>query len=184
MENILQMLGPLVIVLLIAILSNARRRKAQQQQLKEERMNVRCRRAIPHRLLSWKIFRSRRNRNRWFCGRTKKRLCRLPKEPARPEPRKARSSCETPQSQVPPVPVDSPTRMRSVPATSLLDLSPQTFRQGIILAEIPVLPKHVAVGNLLRSENHQSSVKRYFGNNPPRLGVLQGTMDCYRRPLY
>ena len=33
MENILQLLGPLVIILLISILSNARRRKAQQQKV-------------------------------------------------------------------------------------------------------------------------------------------------------
>ena len=43
----------------------------------------------------------------------------------------------------PPIPVDSPTSLstRPVPITSLIDLSPETFRQGIILAEILGRPK-------------------------------------------
>lgn len=43
----------------------------------------------------------------------------------------------------PPVPADSPTRLptRPLPSTSLLDLSPNTFRQGIILSEILGKPK-------------------------------------------
>ncbi|GEM_PF-969060 len=43
----------------------------------------------------------------------------------------------------PPVPADSPTRLptRPLPSTSLLDLSPDTFRQGIILSEILGKPK-------------------------------------------
>ncbi len=45
--------------------------------------------------------------------------------------------------ELPPVPVDSPTPLptKSVPATSLIGLSPDTFRQGIILAEILGRPK-------------------------------------------
>lgn len=45
--------------------------------------------------------------------------------------------------QVPPVPVDSRTPLptKSVPATSLIDPSPETFREGIILAEILGRPK-------------------------------------------
>ncbi len=44
---------------------------------------------------------------------------------------------------VPPVPVDSPSRLpsRRLPATSLIELNPETFRQGIILAEILGQPK-------------------------------------------
>jgi hypothetical protein len=43
----------------------------------------------------------------------------------------------------PPVPVDSPTPLptKPVPVTSLIDPSPETFRQGIILAEILGKPK-------------------------------------------
>ncbi len=43
----------------------------------------------------------------------------------------------------PPVPVENPTRLPSkrLPATSLLELSHQTFREGIILSEILGRPK-------------------------------------------
>jgi hypothetical protein len=43
----------------------------------------------------------------------------------------------------PPVPVDSPTSLptKPIPVTSLIDPSPETFRQGIILAEILGKPK-------------------------------------------
>lgn len=45
--------------------------------------------------------------------------------------------------EVPPVPVDSPSRLpsRPLPVTSLIELNPETFRQGIILAEILGQPK-------------------------------------------
>ena len=47
------------------------------------------------------------------------------------------------QIEPPPVPVDSPTPLstKPLPATSLLSLSPETFRQGVILAEILGRPK-------------------------------------------
>ncbi len=47
------------------------------------------------------------------------------------------------QIEPPPVPVDSPTPLptKPLPATSLLNLSPETFRQGIILKEILGRPK-------------------------------------------
>ena len=47
------------------------------------------------------------------------------------------------QIEPPPVPVDSPTPLptKPLPATSLLSLSPETFRQGIILKEILGRPK-------------------------------------------
>lgn len=43
----------------------------------------------------------------------------------------------------PPVPVDASTRLptKPLPATSLIELNPETFRQGIILAEILGRPK-------------------------------------------
>lgn len=64
------------------------------------------------------------------------------KEPEPPAPQElAQPVDENPQPQPPPVPVESPTGIRSVPATSLLDLSPQTFRQGIILKEILERPR-------------------------------------------
>ena len=60
-------------------------------------------------------------------------------EPEPPAPQEPAQPVENPQP--PPVPVKSPTGIRSVPATSLLDLSPQTFRQGIILKEILERPR-------------------------------------------
>ena len=62
-------------------------------------------------------------------------------EPEPPAPQEPDPPVEKPQRQPPPVPVESRTGIRSVPVTSLLDLSPQTFRQGIILKEILERPR-------------------------------------------
>ena len=62
-------------------------------------------------------------------------------EPEPPAPQEPDQPVEKPQPQPPPVPVESPAGIRSVPVTSLLDLSPQTFRQGIILKEILERPR-------------------------------------------
>ena len=50
---------------------------------------------------------------------------------------------ETKPIEPPPIPVDSRTSLptKPVPITSLIDPSPETFRQGIILAEILGKPK-------------------------------------------
>ena len=50
---------------------------------------------------------------------------------------------QTQPIEPPPVPVDAPTKLptKPLPATSLIELSPETFRQGIILAEILGRPK-------------------------------------------
>lgn len=52
---------------------------------------------------------------------------------------------EQPPIEPPPVPVDSPTKLptRPLPVTSLIELSPETFRQGIILSEILGKPKGI-----------------------------------------
>ena len=141
MENILQLLGPLVIILLISILSNARRRKAQQQKVErgtDERAMSESDTAPPPFM---EDFPFETQQEQMVLQRDEEEVMPVAEEPARPEPEKPDPVIETPQSQVPPVPVDSPTRTRSVPATSLLDLSPQTFRQGIILSEILGPPK-------------------------------------------
>ena len=141
MENILQLLGPLVIILLISILSNARRRKAQQQKVgrgTDERAMSESDTAPPPFM---EDFPFETQQEQMVLQRDEEEVMPVAEEPARPEPEKPDPVVETPQSQVPPVPIDSPTRTRSVPATSLLDLSPQTFRQGIILAEILGPPK-------------------------------------------
>lgn len=50
---------------------------------------------------------------------------------------------QTQPIEPPPVPVDAPTKLptKPLPATSLIELSPETFRQGIILSEILGRPK-------------------------------------------
>ena len=58
-----------------------------------------------------------------------------------PEPIAVQEPVEPSPPQPPPVPVESPPGIRSLPATALLDLSPQTFRQGIILREILGRPR-------------------------------------------
>ena len=62
-------------------------------------------------------------------------------EPEPTAPQEQAQPVENPRPQPPPVPVESPAGIRSIPATSLLDLSPQTFRQGIILKEILERPR-------------------------------------------
>lgn len=57
------------------------------------------------------------------------------------EPVADQEPVDPPQPQPPPVPVESPPGIRSIPATALLDLSPSTFRQGIILREILDRPR-------------------------------------------
>ncbi len=63
-------------------------------------------------------------------------------EQSEPEPVQEPAPEGTPV-EPPPIPVDSPTPLptKPVPVTSLIDPSPETFRQGIILAEILGKPK-------------------------------------------
>ena len=141
MESIIQMLAPLIIVLLISILSNARRRKAQQQKV-ERGMDERAmaeREDTPPPFMEDFPFETQLEQ--MIQQQDEKEDVPVAEEPTPPEPESPDPVVETPQPQPPPVPVDSPTGRRSVPATSLLNLSPQTFRQGIILSEILGRPK-------------------------------------------
>ncbi|MCE2414352.1 hypothetical protein J4G07_10125 [Candidatus Poribacteria bacterium] len=141
MENILQMLGPLVIVILISILSNARRRKAQQRDAERqagERVTPESEETPPPFM---EDFPFETQLEQMILQQDEQEVVPVAEEPMRPEAEQPDPVVETPKPQPPPVPVESPTRTRSVPATSLLDLSPQTFRQGIILSEILGRPK-------------------------------------------
>ena len=141
MENILQMLGPLVIVILISILSNARRRKAQQRDAERqagERVTPESEETPPPFM---EDFPFETQLDQMILQQDEQEVVPVAEEPMRPEAEQPDPVVETPKPQPPPVPVESPTRTRSVPATSLLDLSPQTFRQGIILSEILGRPK-------------------------------------------
>ena len=141
MENIIQMLAPLIIVLLISILSNARRRKAQQNaERRTDEQAMSESEDTPPPFMEDFPFETQLEQ---MILQQDEREETLPvvEEPARPESESSEPVVETSQPQPPPVPVESPTGRRSVPATSLLNLSPQTFRQGIILSEILGRPK-------------------------------------------
>ena len=144
MESILQALAPLLIVILISILGNSRRRKAQQRNIERQRDEGAARDesaapesddALPPFMQDFP-FEMQMEEEDESEVMPVAAVESTPPEPEEPEP-----VVETPQPQPPPVPVDSPTGRRSIPATSLLDLSPQTFRQGIILSEILGRPK-------------------------------------------
>ena len=141
MESIIQMLAPLLIVLLISILSNSRRRKAQQRNAErttDERAMSESDEAPPPFM---EDFPFETRLEQMIAQQDEAEVMQAVEEPAPPEPQNPDPVVETPRPEPPPVPVDSPTSRRSVPATSLLDLSPQTFRQGIILSEILGRPK-------------------------------------------
>ena len=140
MESIIQMLAPLLIVILISILSNSRRRKAQQRNAERregEHAMSESEEAPPPFMEDFPF----ETQLEQMISQQDEAVTPVAEEPARLEPEPPDPVVEAPQSQPPPVPVDSPTGRRSVPATSLLDLSPQTFRQGIILSEILGRPK-------------------------------------------
>ncbi len=141
MENIIQMLAPLIIVLLISILSSSRRRKAQQRDAERkagERVTPEREETPPPFM---EDFPFETQLEQMILQQDEADVTPVAEEPVPLEPEKSDSVVETSQPQPPPVPVDSPTGRRAVPATSLLDLSPQTFRQGIILSEILGRPR-------------------------------------------
>ena len=141
MESIIQMLAPLIIVLLISILSNARRRKAQQRDA-ERKGNERAMSEsddTPPPFMEDFPFETQLEQMILQEDEKEETPPVVAEEPARPEAEQPDPVVEEPQ--LPPVPVESPTGIRSVPGTSLLNLSPQTFRQGIILSEILGRPK-------------------------------------------
>ena len=88
MENILQLLGPLVIILLISILSNARRRKAQQQKVErgtDERAMSESDTAPPPFM---EDFPFETQQEQMVLRRDEEEVMPVAEEPARPEPEK------------------------------------------------------------------------------------------------
>ncbi len=137
MESIIQMLAPLIIVILISLLSNSRRRKAQQRNAERERNANTMPESDDAPPPFMEDFPFATELEEMIAQQDEEEVAPVVEEPTPPEP-----VVETPEPQPPPpAPVDSPTGRRSVPATSLLNLSPQTFRQGIILSEILGRPK-------------------------------------------
>ena len=141
MESIIQMLAPLIIVILISLLSNSRRRKAQQRNAERERdeNTMAESEATPPPFMEDFPFETQLEQI--IAQQDEEEVPPVAEEPTSAQPEQPDPTVEAPQPQPPPVPVDSPTGRRSLPATSLLNLSPQTFRQGIILSEILGRPK-------------------------------------------
>lgn len=151
MESIIQLLAPLIIVILISLVSNSRRRKAQQQRNMERQQqpNIESQtdeNAMPESDDALPPFME----DFPFVTELEQPVSQQDEaevmpvaavESTPPESEQPDPVVETPQPQPPPVPVDSPTGRRPIPGTSLLQLSPQTFRQGIILSEILGRPK-------------------------------------------
>lgn len=133
MENIIQMLIPLLIVILTFVLGNRRRRTQGNVERKAEEN------AAPEGDVAPPFMEN-------FPFETELEDMILQQDEVEespvaeePEPIAVQEPVEAPQP--PPVPVQSPAGIRSVPATGLLDLSPRTFRQGIILREILGRPR-------------------------------------------
>ena len=141
MESIIQLLGPLIIVILISLLSSSRRRKAQQRNTQREtdETTMAESEATPPPFMEDFPFETRLEQ--MISQQDEEEVMPVVEASVPPEPERPDPVVETPQPEPPPVPVDSPTGRRSIPATSLLNLSPQTFRQGIILSEILGRPK-------------------------------------------
>ena len=146
MDSIIQLIVPLAIVILSLIVSNSRRRKAQQQnaerRVEENTLAESDGDVAPPPFMEDFPFATELEQMM-----TQEDEDETETEPAAseeaepPAPEEPVPPVEDPRPQPPPVPVESPTGIRSVPATSLLDLSPETFRQGIILKEILERPR-------------------------------------------
>ena len=136
MENILQLLLPLIVVILTFVLGNRRKKAEQQRKPEAERqMDVPqdSEEALPPFMENFPFERESIPDFLAF-------------EEAEPEPEpEPEPVVEEPVQEPPPTPPEPRTPVRTgtraIPTTFLPDLSPQTFRQGIILSEILGRPK-------------------------------------------
>ena len=136
MENLIQMLIPLVIVILTFVLGNSRRRRERGNVQREREENAMPEgEATPPPFMEDFPFETRledmilqqNEAEDTSVVEEPEPVVEEPVEPSPPEP--------------PPVPVESPPGIRPMPGTALLEISPKTFRQGIILQEILGRPK-------------------------------------------
>lgn len=140
MEGIIQLVAGLVVVILSLVLSNSRRRKAQrmdtQRKAEENTLAESDGDAAPPPFMEDFPFATELEQMMTEQDEDETgEVSAAAEEPEPPTPEEPTQS-EDSRPQPPPVPVESPAGIRSLPVTSLLDLSPQTFRQGIILKEI------------------------------------------------
>lgn len=146
MESLIQLIIPLAIVILSLIVSNSRRRKAQQQnaerRVEENTLAESDGDVAPPPFMEDFPFAT--ELEQMMTQEDENETEAVPadtEEPEPPAPQEQDQPVEEPRPQPPPVPVKSPAGIRSVPVTSLLNLSPQTFRQGIVLKEILERPR-------------------------------------------
>ena len=144
MENIVELAVMAVIVILSLVVRYSRQRKAQQQnaerRVEENTLAESDSEAAPPPFMEDFPFAT--ELEQMMTQEDEDETEAVPaasEEPEPPAPQEPHQPVESPQP--PRVPVESPAGIRSVPATSLLDLSPQTFRQGIILKEILERPR-------------------------------------------
>ena len=131
MENIIQMLIPLLIVILTFVLGNRRRKPRGDVEKETEENTMPEGEVAPPPFMENFPFETQLED--MVLQQTEEEESLVAEEP---EPVTVQEPVEPSQPEPPPVPVKSPAGIRSVPATALLDVSPRTFRQGIILREI------------------------------------------------
>ena len=140
MENILQLLIPLIIVILSVVLGNSRRRRTQQNAERRTEENTLAEtgdnEAPPPFMEDFPFATEFEQMITEQDEEETEAVLETPEEPEPPAPEEPPQPVEASQPQPPPLPVESPGKIRSVPVTSLLDFSPQAFRQGIVLKEI------------------------------------------------
>lgn len=146
MEGIIQLVAGLIVVILSLVLSNSRRRKAQrmdtQRKVEENTLAESDGDAAPPPFMEDFPFATELEQMMTQQDEDETgEVSAAAEEPEPPTPEEPTQPVEDPRPQPPPVPVKSPGGIRSVPVTSLLNLSPQTFRQGIILKEILERPR-------------------------------------------
>lgn len=146
MEGIIQLVAGLIVVILSLVLSNSRRRKAQrmdtQRKAEENTLAESDGDAAPPPFMEDFPFATEFEQMMTQQDEDETgEVSAAAEEPEPPAPEEPTQPVEDPRPQPPPVPVESPAGIRSVPVTSLLNLSPQTFRQGIILKEILERPR-------------------------------------------
>ena len=146
MDSIIQMLVPLIIVILSVVLGNSRRRKAQQQNVErraeENTLAEANDDAAPPPFMEDFPFATEFEQMMTQEDADEDETEAVPEAPEEPEPPAPQEPAQPDRSQrPPPIPVESPAKIRSVPVTSLLNFSPQAFRQGIILKEILERPR-------------------------------------------
>lgn len=145
MENIVNLAVMAVILILSLVVRSSRQRKTQQQnaerRVEENTLAEGDSEAAPPPFMDFPFATELEQMMTQEDEDETEAVPETSEEPEPPVPQEPDQPVEKPQRQPPPVPVESRTGIRSVPVTSLLDLSPQTFRQGIILKEILERPR-------------------------------------------